>query len=396
MKLYKNLVNAVALILQDIFSNNVYADKAIEKKFKQNAQWGSRDRKFVAEAVYDIVRHYRLYEHLAESKNNFWFMTAVWCVLKKIELPEWPEFKHVDQAGILSRNESLKSEPLIFYSYPDWLWQLIVDEIGTDTWHEQAKAMNEQAEVYLRANTLKIDRQKLLERLKLENIETAEISDAKDALVLVKRQNVFKSKLFAEGCFEVQDIGSQMIASFLNPVAQDFVIDACAGAGGKSLHLAALMKNKGKIISMDVADYKLNELRRRAKRAGVSTIETRVIENDQSIEVLKNKADKLLLDVPCSGLGVLKRNPDTKWKLKPESIESTKVLQAKILSTYSGMIKVNGEMVYSTCSILPSENGEQVKNFILKNPNFALVKERTILPSDGGDGFYMALIKRTK
>lgn len=396
MKLYKNLVNAVALILQDIFSNNVYADKAIEKKFKQNAQWGSRDRKFVAEAVYDIVRHYRLYEHLAESKNNFWFMTSVWCVLKKIDLPDWPEFKHVNEQDILLRHEALKSEPLIYYSYPDWLWQCIVNELGADTWNEQAMAMNEQAEVYLRTNTLKIDRQKLLERLKLEKIEAAEITEAKDALVLVKRQNVFKTKLFAEGCFEVQDIGSQMIASFLNPSSQDFVIDACAGAGGKSLHLAALMKNKGKIISLDVADYKLNELRRRAKRAGVSTIETRIIENDQSIEALKNKADKLLLDVPCSGLGVLKRNPDTKWKLKPESIESTKLLQSKILSNYSGMIKVNGELVYSTCSILPSENGEQVKKFVLKNPNFVLVKEKTILPSDGGDGFYMALIKRTK
>ena len=396
MKLYKNLVDAVALILQDIFSNNVYADKAIEKKFKQNAKWGSRDRKFVAEAVYDIVRHYRLYENLAQSKNNYWFMTAVWCVLKDIALPEWPEFKHVRPQDIRRHYEALKANPVIFYSYPDWLWQLLLEELGEAQMMKEVEAMHDQAEVYLRTNTLKISRQNLRERLKVDGIETLELADSEEAMLLLKRQNVFKSKLFSEGFFEVQDAGSQKIARYLNPVSGDFVIDACAGAGGKSLHVAALIKNKGKIISMDVAAFKLDELKRRARRAGVSCIETKVIEGEKTIQGFSKKADKLLLDVPCSGLGVLKRNPDAKWKLKPEIIENTKLLQTKILSTYADMTKVNGELVYSTCSILPSENALQVKKFIAINPNFVLLKEQTIMPSEGGDGFYMALIKRTK
>lgn len=394
MKLYKNLVQAVADILHDIFSGNVYADKAIEKKFKQHTQWGSRDRRFVAEAVYDIVRHFRLMETLAESKKNYWFMTAVWCVLKGIELPDWPEFKHVNKHRILQQHETLKAQPQVYYSYPDWLWQLLQSELGEDVWARESVSMDAQAEVFLRTNTLKISRSDLQKRLAAEQIETIDTPQSSVGLQLQKRQNIFKSKLFSEGCFEVQDIGSQVIAEFLNPKPNELVVDACAGAGGKSLHLAALMKNKGKIISMDVAEHKLNELKKRAKRAGVFTIETRLITGDDSIRALRQKADKILLDVPCSGLGVLKRNPDTKWKISAEAIETTKGLQEKILNTYSDMIKVNGEMVYSTCSPLPSENSLQIRKFLSKNPTFILLNERTILPSEGGDGFYMALVKR--
>jgi len=394
MKLYKNLVNAVALILQDIFSNQVYADKAIERKFKQNPQWGSRDRKFVAEAVYDIVRHYRLYETIAESKNNFWFMTAIWMIIKQIEIPEWPEFKHVDKNRILKHLESLKENKVVYLSYPDWLWQLASKELGEQEWEKQALAMNSQADVYLRTNELKTNKQNLILELNKEKIEISEVNEVPEALKLTKRQNVFKTKLFKEGFFEVQDSGSQLISRYLNPQSNQLVIDACAGAGGKSLHLAALMKNKGRIISMDVAAYKLEELKKRARRAGVSTIETRVIEGNKTIDALANKADKILLDVPCSGLGVLKRNPDAKWKLSNESIIQTKQTQANILAEYSKMLKQNGEMVYSTCSILPSENQEQVKTFLQQHPTFELVKEQTILPDAGFDGFYMALIKR--
>lgn len=392
MKLYKNLVNSVALTLQDIFVKNRYADKALEKVFKQNPQWGSRDRRFVAEGVYDIVRNFRLYSELAESSTNFWFITAVWLVVKNTDMPDWQEFKHVDTSYILARKEALKSNTPVYESYPDWLWELGSRELGAASWLRQALAMNEQAPVFLRVNTLKTTRQKLAESLRKEKIETAELPEADSALRLLKRENVFQTKLFKEGWFEVQDAGSQLISQFLDPAPNDLVIDACAGAGGKSLHLAALMKNKGKIISLDVADWKLDELKKRARRAGVSSIEARLIEQDKTIVSLQNKADKLLLDVPCSGLGVLKRNPDTKWKLKEESIAETRKLQQEILSSYSGMLKPKGFMVYSTCSLLPSENQEQVATFLNTHKNFELVKDRTLLPEEGFDGFYMALI----
>jgi 16S rRNA (cytosine967-C5)-methyltransferase len=394
MKLYKNLVDSVALTLQEIFVKNRYADKALERAFKQNAQWGSKDRRFVAEAVYDIVRNYRLYAQLAGSEKNFWFITAVWLVLKKIEIPDWQEFKHVDPGSILNHYEALRSDLPLFQSYPEWLWQLGTQELGKEAWEKEAEAMNRQAPVFLRANTLKTSLIKLQEALRKDGIETQEVTGFENALQLLKRENVFQSKWFKEGWFEVQDAGSQAISEFLNPKPGDVIIDACAGAGGKSLHLAALMKNKGKVISMDVEAFKLEELKKRARRAGAFNVETRLIEAGKTIASLTGRADRLLLDVPCSGLGVLKRNPDAKWKLSPEVVERTKVIQQTILKDYTAMLKPGGIAVYSTCSILPSENRKQVDTFISNHPHFELLEDKTILPSQGFDGFYMALIKK--
>jgi 16S rRNA (cytosine967-C5)-methyltransferase len=395
MKLYKNLVNAVALILQDIFTKNRYADKAIEQAFRQNPQWGSRDRRFIAEGVYDIVRHFRLYSELAESPGNFWFITAVWLVIKNGEVPDWQEFRHVNPAHILSRKAYLEQSPPVYESYPDWLWELGLQELGEPAWAGEARAMNVQAPVFLRANSLKTSREALAEQLKKERIETSEVNGVTDALKLSRRDNVFQTRLFREGFFEVQDAGSQLISEFLDPKPGEFVVDACAGAGGKSLHLAALMKNKGKIISLDVEAWKLEELKKRARRAGVFNVEARPILPGETISQLKDKADRLLLDVPCSGLGVLKRNPDTKWKLSSDAMEGIRATQQEILSAYSSMLKTGGHLVYSTCSILPSENRQQVDTFLERHASFGLVRERTLLPSEGFDGFYMALLKKT-
>ena len=394
MKLYKNLVNSVAETLQEIFVKNRYADKAIEKVFKLNPQWGSRDRRFVAEAVYDIVRNFRLYSELAQSQKNFWFITAVWLVIKEIEFPDWQEFKNLNREAIILQKEQLNSNLPVYESYPDWLWNLGIEELGEEVWTKEALAMNQQAQVVLRVNTLKTNAKKLIEEFTKTNIALKEIEGIENALQLVKRENVFQNNFFKLGWFEVQDAGSQLISAFLDPKPNQFVIDACAGAGGKSLHIAALMNNKGKLISMDVEGFKLEELKKRAKRAGVFNVETRVIEDSKTIKRLEGKADKLLLDVPCSGLGVIKRNPDTKWKLSLEVIERTKKLQEKILNDYCEMVKVGGEMVYSTCSILPSENKNQVDLFLQTHSNFEFIIDKTILPSQGFDGFYMALLKK--
>lgn len=394
MKLYKNLVNSVAETLQEIFVKNRYADKAIEKVFKQNPQWGSRDRRFVAEAVYDIVRNFRLYSELAQSQKNFWFITAVWLVIKEIEFPDWQEFKNLNREAIILQKDQLKNNLPVYESYPDWLWNLGVEELGEEVWTKEALAMNQQAQVVLRVNTLKTNTKKLIEEFTKTNIALKEIDGIENALQLVKRENVFQNNFFKLGWFEVQDAGSQLISAFLDPKPNQFVIDACAGAGGKSLHIAALMNNKGKLISMDVEGFKLEELKKRAKRAGVFNVETRVIEDSKTIKRLEGKADKLLLDVPCSGLGVIKRNPDAKWKLRLEVIERTKKLQEKILNDYCEMVKVGGEMVYSTCSILPSENKNQVDLFLQTHSNFEFIIDKTILPSQGFDGFYMALLKK--
>ncbi|MFM7485408.1 MAG: RsmB/NOP family class I SAM-dependent RNA methyltransferase, partial [Cytophagales bacterium] len=173
------------------------------------------------------------------------------------------------------------------------------------------------------------------------------------------------------------------------------VIDACAGAGGKTLHLASLMQSKGRIIALDTEAWKLEELKKRARRAGASNVEPRLIENSKTIKRLENSCDRLLLDVPCSGLGVLKRNPDAKWKLNLDFIERVKELQQHILADYCNLVKPGGMLVYSTCSILPSENEEQLNTFLQnQSGKFELQEQKTILPSQGFDGFYMARIVR--
>ena len=190
--------------------------------------------------------------------------------------------------------------------------------LGNNLWTKEIAALNAQAEVILRTNTLKTTKEKLRELLKAEEIETETISGVKDALKLVVRKNVFITQAFKDGLFEVQDASSQLVAPFLEVAAGQRVVDACAGAGGKTLHLASLMENKGQLIAMDIYESKLKKLKVRTRRNGVHNVTTRAIESTKVIKKLYNSADRLLLDAPCSGLGVLRRNPDSKWKLQPE------------------------------------------------------------------------------
>jgi len=396
MKLYVNLARAVAQSLEMIFNEGRYADKVIEKVLKQNPKWGARDRRFIAETTYDIVRWYRLLQTLTDTPStDYWSMIGCWCVLHEIELPEWEEFKGLSPKKIHERLEKFRSIRRIHESIPDWLDDLGDEEIGS-RWDDELHALNDEAEVILRANALKTSVRDLKEILSDEEVETKTIPHFPDALQLKQRQNVFRSQAFKDGLFEVQDAASQLIAPFLKVEAGMRIVDACAGAGGKTLHLASLMKNKGRIVAMDTEAWKLEELKKRARRANATTIETKVIESSKTIKRLENSADRLLLDVPCSGLGVLKRNPDAKWKLTPEFIANVKDLQQHILQDYCKILKPGGLMVYSTCSILPSENQEQVKKFLESNKEFEFQEERHVWPSEGYDGFYMALIERKR
>jgi 16S rRNA (cytosine967-C5)-methyltransferase len=287
--------------------------------------------------------------------------------------------------------------PAIRASVPDWLNQMGKKEIG-DEWPDLLRALNRPAEVFLRANTVKIQAKPLAINLLKEEIETKTMPDLPDGLLLVKRQAIFRSTCFQNGLFEVQDGGSQMISPFLQVAPGMRVIDACAGAGGKSLHLACLMKNQGLITALDVHDYKLDELRKRFRRNKITIIEPKLITGPHIIAQLRNKADRVLLDVPCSGTGVLRRNPDAKWKLKPEEVERLKVLQAEILRDYSQMVKPGGKLVYATCSVLPGENQHQVKAFLAAHGDeWKLEEEKTWTPNKQGfDGFYAARLVRAE
>ena len=395
MKIYRNLSEAVIENLQAIFEDNKYADKVIEKVLKSNPKWGARDRRFIAETTYDIVRWYRLFKELADAEEgDYWKLFGVWCIWNKTELPDWEELTGLNQKKIVAAYEQLKQTRKVRESIPDWMDELGEKEVG-GRWDNELEALNQEASVVLRVNTLKVSRKELQTQLTGEEIETEAPKEFPDALILEERQNIFTRQQFKDGLFEVQDAGSQLIAPYLQVQPGMRVIDACAGGGGKTLHLAALMQNKGRIIAMDTEQWKLDELKKRARRAGVANIEPRLIESSKTIKRLENSADRLLLDVPCSGLGVLRRNPDAKWKLNMDFIDRVKELQQHILKDYSPMIKPGGMMVYSTCSILHTENEDQVQKFISESEGkFELIEEKRIWPSDGFDGFYMALIKK--
>jgi 16S rRNA (cytosine967-C5)-methyltransferase len=318
---------------------------------------------------------------------------ATWCAANQIDLPRWEEFSKIKYAEIKKRVHENHPVRKIHESIPDWLDELGEKELGK-LWDKELTALNEEAPVILRVNTLKTGVKELQEKLEGQEIETVTDKKFPDALMLEEHHNVFKLPEFKEGLFEVQDAASQSIGRFTQAKPGMRIIDACAGAGGKTLHLAALIQNKGRIIAMDTEQWKLDELKLRARRAGASTIETKIIDSSKVIKRLEKTADLVLLDVPCSGLGVLRRNPDAKWKLSQQFIEQVKSEQERILSSYSSMVKPGGNVVYATCSILPSENEEQVKKFLLGNKSFELVEEKHYWPSDGFDGFYMALIKR--
>src|SRR5690606_22332465 len=276
-------------------------------------------------------------------------------------------------------------------SIPDWLDQMGESLLG-DKWDKEIDTLNQQASVIIRVNTLKITKEALMKRLEEEGIDTFAPKGYRDALVLAKRQNMFRSPAFKEGLFEVQDASSQKVAAALDVAPGMRVIDACAGAGGKSLHLAALMENKGRILSMDVEEWKLKNTKLRARRAGVSIIEPKVIEGNKTIKRLKESADRLLLDVPCSGLGVLKRNPDTKWKISPESLESVLAVQKDSLLNYHTSLKTYRIMMYDTCSILPKENQDQVDIILASESGmeFELLEDQKVLAYESGfDGFYI-------
>ncbi|NGY38882.1 methyltransferase domain-containing protein [Flavobacterium sp. XN-5] len=402
MRLHRNLVYTTIDSLNAIFNEGEYADKVVARALKKDKRWGSSDRKFVAETIYEVVRWKRLYAEIAEVKepfdrDNLWRMFAVWAVLRGYPIPDWRQLEGTPERKIKGRFDELSKVRALKESIPDWMDEVGVKELGEKVWAKEITAQNQPAKVILRVNTLKTTKAELRAILMDLDIDTDPLKDQPDALVLKERANVFMTDAFKKGFFEVQDANSQLVAAFLDVKPGMRVVDTCAGAGGKTLHIAALMENKGQLIAMDLYESKLKQLKIRAKRDGAFNIEYRIIDSTKVIKKLHQRADRVLIDAPCSGLGVLKRNPDAKWKLQPEFIDNIRKVQAEVLESYSKIVKPGGKLVYATCSILPSENQEQVSKFLTTDigKEFNFVKDQKILASDSGfDGFYMALLER--
>ncbi|GAB1350145.1 class I SAM-dependent methyltransferase [Ignavibacteriales bacterium] len=398
-KIYKNLIDAVVKITTSTILENRHADGVINYVLKTNPKWGARDRKFIGESSYDIIRHLRHLSYAAstgtQTEEQIRKVVMAYLFINRLIDEPMLEGSGLKKEKLLQRYEEGKQIRKIRESVPDWLDELGEQELGA-RWEKELVALNKQAEVIIRVNSLKTNKRYLTEKFAEQNISVKENATYPDALILEERKNIFLTDEFKKGYFEIQDASSQAVAYFAGVKPGMRVIDACAGAGGKSLHMAAQMKNKGKILSLDVEEKKLFELKKRAKRGGVSIIEPRLIDSSKVIKRLADSADVVLLDVPCSGLGVLRRNPDAKWKLKKERIEELIKIQSEILSSYSSMVKKGGLLVFVTCSILPSENENQIKQFLSNHgDSFELLESKSVSPSESGfDGFFMAKLKR--
>ena len=397
MKWYRNLAEAVIITLEDIFNRHKQADKIINALLKSQKKWGSRDRKFVAGLLYDIVRWKRLYEYISDSDiltdQGKWDVIGTWAVINHIELPDWEEFRNINPDEILKKYQNITDEA-VKQSVPDWLFDLGQTQLK-DQWIETLKALNKEAPVSLRVNRLKTSPDKLMQILLKQGIKTYQDSNYPDALFLTMRRKLTHLKSYKQGLFEVQDASSQLVAPFTGAASDNVVIDACAGAGGKTLHLATQMQNKGQILAYDIYPAKIEELRKRARRNGIKNLTESGIINTEIIKKNHQKADILLLDAPCSSLGTLRRNPGLKWELNPDKIKQINIIQQDILELYESMLKPGGYLIYVTCSILPMENQLIVNNFLSTHKNYTFVEDKTIKPFNSkGDGFYMAKLKK--
>lgn len=392
-----HILNTLSQALVEVFEKSKHADRMIDKYARANRNWTAQDKTFFAESLYGIVRNKRNLEHIADSKV-LWDVIGAYLAVKGLRPVPRPEFKNSDPVKIQARNKVPRA-PQIEHSFPDWLNELGQKEFASD-WPLLMQSLNKEPTIFLRANTLKTNTKKLQQDLQAEKIETDFISgpiQIPDGLLLKERKNVFSTNTYKLGAFEMQDAGSQAIAPLLQVQPGHSVVDTCAGSGGKTLHLAALMQNQGQLLAMDIQAQKLQDLKVRAARAGVNILATKLIDSPKVIQNLENRFDRVLIDSPCSGLGVLRRNPDTKWKLDPAQISSLCDVQKDILTRYSKMCKAGGLMVYATCSILKCENEDQPKWFLTTpaGKKWSLLSEHRIWPHKHGfDGFYAAVLKK--
>lgn len=389
--MHRILAEAASTIAKSVFREFKVLDHELAAAFEENPKWGKRDRGFIAETVFEVVRWRRTLGFLADSEETTALCAAQW-VRMGYDLPDWWNYRGASAEEMQAREADLAAQPrAIRESIPDWIDQLGEAELG-ETWDAEIAALNKRAAVYLRINTLKASKPAAIEWLAKLGVETSEVPGVPDALVLAPGKALPKP-LRQDGRVEIQDAGSQLIAPMLAPVAGERVIDACSGAGGKALHLAALMGNKGRIFAMDVDGKKLKELERRASRAGATCVSTKLI-TETMADDFKDVGDRLLIDSPCSGLGTLRRQPDLKWRLKPAALERVKTIQAELLGEYPKMLKPGGLLVYATCSILPSENRKAVDRLVAEG-GFEFIKDHTVSPAkEGFDGFYGAVLRK--
>jgi len=406
------------------FANNsaIPADAVLRRFFLNRKYLGAGDRRQVASAYFGAIKNYLRLEVIAQDASPSeihkpeliiaaYFIVFDHASAKDMQqfikgLPN--EFKydyHLEVFEMMADREReeqrlyllSKSERLsIFQSFPAWFVREIDDEYGDDA-EALLSALNGEASTVLRVNTTVTTRDKLRKEILEQGVESELSQISEYGLILRKRINVWDLAAFKRGAFEIQDEASQLVAPFADIHSKRIkILDACAGAGGKTLHLSALLENQGEIFSTDVDPRKLEELKKRVVRSKAQNV--RIVHPDQYEKILGDKPgwfDIVLLDVPCSGTGTLRRNPSIKWNLTEEMVAELVVKQRAILERNIPFIKPGGTLLYATCSILKSEGEDQIEWFCKEHPDFHLDEKKRIHPErDGCDGFFAARLKK--
>lgn len=337
-------------------------------------------------AVNESVNLAKRYGH--SSSSNF-----VNAILRKVEKTDYDDFFEIeDDIDRISKTTSM----------PKWIVEELVKGNGIKIAEQICKNSNLKPNITIRVNRLKIAKKELIQKLEQKGIECKELENeemnTQDFLILSKVKNIENLQEFKDGFFTIQDLSAGQAAKILDPRPVEMVLDACSAPGGKTTYLAELMENKGKIKAWDIHEHRTKLVEQNANRLGINIIETQVKDATQYDKNLDEKFDKILLDVPCLGIGVIKRKPDIKWQRKPEDIEEITLIQRKILENCSKYLKKGGTLVYSTCSILKEENEEIVIKFLSENKQFEIDGENmvNILPNKEKDGFFICKIYRKK
>ncbi|TXI79617.1 MAG: RsmB/NOP family class I SAM-dependent RNA methyltransferase [Dechloromonas sp.] len=392
------------------------ADAVVSRYFREHRNLGHADRAFVAETVFAVLRRGRSLEaRCAGQLSDRHRLLACLAVVRGWSQRELaPVLKASEEAWLAAVKAASDADlpPAVRCDLPDWLYTRLESQFGADEVVPLAAALNQPAPLDLRANTLKMSRDTLLEKLSAEGIAATAGALSPWAIRLRDKPALAKHPLFLEGAFEVQDEGSQLLGLLLEPKRGEMVVDFCAGAGGKTLLLGAMMRNTGRLYAFDVSDKRLANLKPRLARSGLSNVHPGRIEHerDQKVKRLAGKCDRVLVDAPCSGLGTLRRNPDLKWRQSEASVAELTQKQAAILEAAARLLKPGGRLVYATCSLLAEENDAIVQAFLGTNPGFRLLPASEILGRQGieiegdmlrllphrhaTDGFFAAALER--
>lgn len=371
------------------------ADAVLRSFFSMNRALGQRDRAFIAETVFSVLRHKRLLEQLVAQPTARKLVCAALIKLQGYSLGHLETFlKGSDRDWVLElKTANIEALPAaVRLSLPDWLFDRLVAETSEQETIAFGRAMLKTAPLDLRVNTLMADREQVLRDLRASGFDATPTRYSPIGIRVVGKPAVNRHDLFSTGAIEVQDEGSQLLGYLVAPKRREMVVDFCAGAGGKTLLMGAMMQSQGRLYAFDVSEKRLKNFAPRLKRSGLSNVHPQIIasENDIKVKRLAGKIDRVLVDAPCSGLGTLRRNPDLKWRQLPQAIDELAAKQRAILSSAATLIKPGGRLVYATCSVLAQENRKVVEAFLADRPDFRQVGCQQVLDEshialEGGD-----------